>query len=81
MSSEYLSQVFTPVGRQVLGWEILFVCRKILLGQNQGNSFLGHMGLLDSVPVTHLELLIWESGSCKLWLWFHSFCELPWKSL
>lgn len=40
-----------------------FIC---LLGQNQGNSFLGNMALLGSLPVTHLKLLIWgllSSGS------------------
>lgn len=37
-----------------------FIC---LFGQNQGNSFLGNRALLGSLPVTHLKLLMWGSGT------------------
>jgi len=63
MSSEPFFQVSTPMVEAGI-WLGDFMCaqKKNLLGQDQGNAFLGHKPLLGSVPMALLELLIWSSS-------------------
>lgn len=63
LSGKHLFKLSTSVGD--------FIC---LLGQNQGNSILGNTAFLGFIASDTFEAA--DLGPSKLWLSFHSFCEL-----